>query len=243
MKTSLTKSIERGAFRHFAKLGTFICAEVGITTIDTYEKTYNIHNEDYTHIVHERKTEIVDVLAYNYTAKEWYCYEIKISKADFHSKSKKTFIGNYNYYIMPYSLYEKVYNEIPNHIGCYIVADSDFKEDTKYLKPQIVKRAKRQDLMVEWDVLYYSMIKSLYRDVENYERGTPRYINDDRIKNLEYYIAEYKRNNSYLEKYNKELQQKLNDKDYCPRCEELKWNLKRERNANERLKKELEESK
>lgn len=46
-------------------------------------------------------------------------YEIKISKSDFHSKAKHTFLGHYNYFVMPHELYEEVKDEIPKHIGIY----------------------------------------------------------------------------------------------------------------------------
>ncbi len=37
-----------------------------------------------------------------------YCYEVKSSVEDFHSKNGHNFIGDYNYYIMPEEVYEKV---------------------------------------------------------------------------------------------------------------------------------------
>ena len=43
---------------------------------------------------------IVDAIAYNQTKNEFVCFEIKTSVADFHSKAKKTFAGNRNYYAM-----------------------------------------------------------------------------------------------------------------------------------------------
>lgn len=46
------------------------------------------------------------------------CFEIKISKADFHSRNGHNFIGNLNYYVMPYELYKTVKDEIPEDIGC-----------------------------------------------------------------------------------------------------------------------------
>ena len=45
------------------------------------------------------------------------CFEIKVTKSDFHSKHGHNFIGNLNYYVMPYSLYKQVENEIPENIG------------------------------------------------------------------------------------------------------------------------------
>jgi hypothetical protein len=112
-------------------MGTFICFEVGI------------------------KNEIVDCLTYN-TKNEWRCYELKISVSDFHSKQAKTFVGNYNYYVIPNELLDKVKGEIPDRIG--IIVDGN----------RIVKNPKHQDLLTSEKVLYYSIIKSLYRETEKY---------------------------------------------------------------------------
>ena len=47
------------------------------------------------------------------------CYEIKISENDFRSKNKLSFLGDYNYFVLPKELYEKVKTEIPFGIGVY----------------------------------------------------------------------------------------------------------------------------
>ena len=46
------------------------------------------------------------------------CFEIKISREDFKSKNGHNFIGNMNYYVMPFQLYKNIKNEIPEDIGC-----------------------------------------------------------------------------------------------------------------------------
>ncbi len=53
---------------------------------------------------------IVDTLSCRLTTEntfEWRCYELKVSLADFRSKAKLSFIGNYNYFVLPKALYEK----------------------------------------------------------------------------------------------------------------------------------------
>ena len=57
------------------------------------------------------------------------CFEIKISKADFHSSHGHNFVGNLNYYVMPLDLYKEVSSEIPPEIGCIVFSASD-KQDT-----------------------------------------------------------------------------------------------------------------
>lgn len=48
---------------------------------------------------------------------DFYCYEVKSSVEDFHSKNGHNFIGDYNYYVMPKDVYEKVKGEIPYEVG------------------------------------------------------------------------------------------------------------------------------
>jgi len=135
--------------------------------------------------------EIVDCIMYN-CQREVVCYEIKQSKSDFHSKAKLTFIGNRNYYVMPYDLYQKVKDEIPSEIGVYVSIKStntrgfSLDEWNEYnLKRQnkiyengfdelvcIKKVYKRQELKADKEVILSSMLRSLQRDrFTNYESG------------------------------------------------------------------------
>ena len=52
------------------------------------------------------------------------CYELKISKSDFYSKAAHTFLGHYNYYVMPYEVFIQVVDDIPEHVGVYIYQES-----------------------------------------------------------------------------------------------------------------------
>jgi len=66
---------------------------------------------------------IVDTLSCRLTAEtnfEWRCYELKVSLADFRSKAKLSFIGNYNYFVLPKALYEKVKDQIGPTIGVLV---------------------------------------------------------------------------------------------------------------------------
>lgn len=107
--------------------------------------------------------ERVDYITYN-TKGIWRCYEIKISKSDFHSKNNNTFIGHYNYYVLPKELYEQVKDEIPNHIGVYV-------------NERCIKRSKKQDLQIDEQILKNSLIRSLYREYEKqYKSGNPTIV-------------------------------------------------------------------
>lgn len=97
--------------------------------------------------------ERVDYMTYD-SKKVFRCYEIKVTRTDFHSKCNNSFVGHYNYYVMPEELFEEVKDEIPKDIGIYAMKNSFL-----YLK----RAAKRhQDVNVE--LLKDSMIRSLSRD-------------------------------------------------------------------------------
>lgn len=49
------------------------------------------------------------------------CYELKITKSDFLSDAKKTFIGDYNFYVIPSELWMDVRGYIEDGVGCWIV--------------------------------------------------------------------------------------------------------------------------
>ena len=70
------------------------------------------------------------------------CFEIKVSKADLHSKAKLTFIGNYNYFVIPEELYDEVKTEITSGIGVYIKTKDEFGRD----ELRCVRRAQYRDL-------------------------------------------------------------------------------------------------
>ncbi|MHA2856908.1 hypothetical protein ACXZ7E_23105 [Paenibacillus lautus] len=142
-KTDLTLQLERQIYGATNKMGTFGCFEV---TIGWYGQ------------------ERVDYLTYD-TKGIWRCYEIKVSKADFYSKAKKTFIGHLNYYVMPHELFNVVKEDIPSHIGVYAGSYS-------------LKKAKRQSLGIDEQVLKDSMIRSLAREAGKLMKSeNPDFVN------------------------------------------------------------------
>jgi hypothetical protein len=129
-KTLLTKQLEKTMYYSLRKQGTFLCFEM---TIGWSGK------------------ERVDLITYN-TKGIWRCYEIKVSKSDFYSKSHHTFVGHYNYYVMPKELYEQVKKDIPSDIGVYTERGVS------------IKNAKKRGLCVDEQILKDSLIRSLYRE-------------------------------------------------------------------------------
>jgi len=150
------------------------------------------------------RSERVDYITYD-TKGIWRCYEIKVSKADFHSKAAKSFVGNYNYYVMPQSLYDTVKAEIPQHIGVYVGVEC-------------VKKAKKQPLAIDENILKDNMIRSLFRDSDKlYKAGNEHLIDrlNTEISNLKNRASETQRqyNHFYyavMEKYGVDAARKLN---------------------------------
>lgn len=151
MKTVRTRDMETRLMRSFYKMNTFCCLEVGIVF-----KVKRPHKRNPNYLVTRYQTEICDFMTYEQNKDIFRCFEIKVSKSDFHSRAKKTFVGNYNYYVMPRDLYEQVKEEIPKDIG---VLD-------EYCN--CIKKPKKGELVYEKEKLLVSMLKSLNR--ENYKR-------------------------------------------------------------------------
>ena len=161
MKTETTKRLEQLLANCFNRRNDFYVFEC---TIGWYGK------------------EIVDCIMYN-CQRETYCYEIKQSKQDFHSKNALTFIGNKNYFVMPYKLYQEVKNEIPTEIGVLVAIEKmeEKEEETtdvfgnkwtkRWAEPvdglkelHCIKPARKQELKADKEVILSSMLRSMQRD-------------------------------------------------------------------------------
>lgn len=64
------------------------------------------------------------------------CFEVKSCKADFKSKNGHNFIGDKNYYVMPYETFMEVLSEIPWYVGVYIEKDGALKNVRKAIPRQ-----------------------------------------------------------------------------------------------------------
>jgi hypothetical protein len=160
-KTEITLKLERDIWKATHKQGVFGCFEVTIGWFGN---------------------ERVDYMTYD-TKGIWRCYEIKVSKSDFHSKAHNTFLGHFNYYVMTKELFDQVWSEVPEEIGIYT---GDFCN----------KRAKRQQLKEDEQVLKNSMIRSLYREFDKqFRSGNPILVDilNRAIKREENKAKEYER--------------------------------------------------
>lgn len=148
MKTEKTIMLEKAIRKATRKNGVFGCYEV---TIGFFGK------------------ERVDYMTYD-TKGIFRCYEIKVSKADFHSTAAKSFVGHYNYYVLTRELYDQVKEEIPDWIGVYVGGSCIKKAKKQELSGKTYKirrsvNGRSTEVSTPWvDMLKESMIRSLYRD-------------------------------------------------------------------------------
>lgn len=154
--------------------------------------------------------ERVDFMTYD-TKGIFRCFEIKTSLADFNSKAKKTFCGHFNYYVLTPDLFEKVKARIPLHIGVYVDG-------------RCIKKPKKQELIVDKDILRDSMLRSLCRESDKaYQSGDIHLLATlrKRIKRLETERSESTRSERSLRNklyqafgrnWETVLEQKLNEK-------------------------------
>ena len=123
------------------------------------------------------------------------CYEIKVSLADFKSKAKLSWYGHYNYLIVTEELWSKLNDNIineylPKHVG---IAIPCFKSWSMGLT--IVKRAKKQDLSIEDEIMIKeSLVRSLSYKAIKFRNAN----NLDRISYLNKQVSTYKKHNSEL---------------------------------------------
>lgn len=175
MKTKLTKNLESTLYQYCYEQGSYVVEEVSMPD----------------------KKGIVDTLSYQQLPDErieWRCYELKVTKSDFHSKAKLSFIGNYNYFVLPQKLYNEVAEEIPSHIGVLIYRAFDKKAVEN--SPQtlrapgfltVAKKAQYQELQVDEKKLTSHFIASLFREVDKakkVEKGLQLYSDDRLFKEL-----------------------------------------------------------
>ena len=93
---------------------------------------------------------------------DFYCYEVKSSVEDFYSKNGHNFLGDFNYYVMPEAVYEKVKAEIPYKVGVYVPEKMNYRGAWYDLKS--VKKAKRADRERPVSEMLLMMFRSAARE-------------------------------------------------------------------------------
>ena len=88
---------------------------------------------------------------------DFYCYEVKSSVEDFHSRNGHNLLGDFNYYVMPESVYEKVKGELPYHAGVLVPEGETLAARRK---------ARRMDRRKPLGEMLFMMFRSAARDVQ-----------------------------------------------------------------------------
>lgn len=89
---------------------------------------------------------------------DFYCYEVKSSIEDFHSKNGHNFLGDFNYYVMPEDVFEKVRSEIPYYVGVLVPTND------RWRTLESVKKAKRKNRERPVSEMLLMMFRSASRE-------------------------------------------------------------------------------
>lgn len=141
-----TKEIENIAYNHLWKKGWYGVFEVAVPRS----------------ITNKYHRERVDLLSYE-TNGIFRAYEIKRTKQDFYSGCTWSWIGNYNYFVMPDSLYMEVKDDVPDGIGVWLV-----REHSKTM--ECIKKPKRRDLLCPEEDLRFALMQALSREYKKYRK-------------------------------------------------------------------------
>lgn len=132
----------------------------------------------------------------------WRCFELKVTKSDFHSSAKLSFIGHYNYFVLPLALYHQVAAEIPAGIGVMTYQPFDPVAVAAATVPITVpgqltvsRPPRRQLLQVPEPALVERFIASLNREVQKakqVEKGLAHFSDEQLIAEIKRRSAQYR---------------------------------------------------
>lgn len=93
---------------------------------------------------------------------DFYCFEVKSSPEDFHSKNGHNFLGDFNYYIMPEKVYEEIKKEIPYNVGVLVPEIKNHFGEWYDLRS--IKKARRKDRTRPVSEMLLMMFRSAARE-------------------------------------------------------------------------------
>lgn len=131
----------------------------------------------------------------------WRCFELKVTKSDFHSSAKLSFVGHYNYFVLPLRLYQQVKGEIPAGIGAMTYQPFAPAAIAAATVPvtvpgqlTIARPPRYQALQVPEPALLDRFIASLNREVQKakqVDKGLAHFSDADLLKELRRRSAQY----------------------------------------------------
>lgn len=126
---------------------------------------------------------------------DFYCYEIKSSAEDFHSKNGHNFIGDFNYYVMPEEMFDAVKAEIPHDVGVYV--PDCMHSSGRWYCLKSVKKAWRKDRIRPESEMLLMMFRSAAREILKIESLKDRSRDNDEMRPEDY--CEWERNSAFPE--------------------------------------------
>ena len=117
------------------------------------------------------------------------CFEIKVTKTDFHSKNGHNFCGNANFYVMPQLLYKEVKNEIPDNIGVISVQSGNNTIQLRKVKDATYQTISYADRL--WLVLNI-LKKHSKEQKQNYEKKLEEAYNAEQKAKGDLFALQYK---------------------------------------------------
>lgn len=84
------------------------------------------------------------------------CYELKISKSDFLSDAKKSFVGDFNYYVIPTELWDSVKGHVEKGVGVWVV--------DKHGHISVRKKASRMECKLDRSRTLGKILRALNRE-------------------------------------------------------------------------------
>lgn len=91
---------------------------------------------------------------------DFYCYEIKSSVEDFHSKNGHNFIGDLNYYVMPEDVFDAIKGEVPYNVGVLVPIQWSLCGGLR-----VIKKPRRQDRKRPVSEMLLMMWRSSRREI------------------------------------------------------------------------------
>lgn len=180
-KTQLTLDLEKTLYAYWEEQGATAVEEVSMPDDQGIVDTLVLQNDNGAHT--------------------WRCFELKVTKSDFHSSAKLSFVGNYNYFVLPAKLYAQLKPEIPAHIGVLTYRAFDAAALDAALVPvttpgalTIAKSARYQELQVPEPALLDRFTASLNREVvkaKQVEKGLAQYSSEQLLKEMRKRSANY----------------------------------------------------
>lgn len=149
METQITKQIKKALYKsnyEYGRLKKFMVAECSIRIFENYKW----RDEGVVDFIGVDNNELI------------YCYEIKQSLSDLKTKNKLTFVGNYNYLVIPNGFYNKYQKEIDEKLSENLVDVGIIEVDIEIGKLFYIRKAKRREIDVNVkEQIFFRIITSM----------------------------------------------------------------------------------